>query len=158
MSDAVSHPTGDKPKPSARRKARQFALQALYQWHMAGGNVAAIEAQFRTDNDMKKVDVSYFHDLLHGVTHSLADIQQAIEPYLDRDLKELDPVELNTLRIGAFELLKRIDVPYKVVINESIELAKRFGAEESHRYVNGVLDKVAARARYQEVNSHRLKP
>nr|WP_279387266.1 transcription antitermination factor NusB [Aestuariirhabdus litorea] len=141
--------------PSARRKARQLALQALYQWHMAQANVSDIEAQFRTDNDFDKIDGEYFSELLLNIPKLLDEVDGGIEPLLDRGLDELDPIERAILRIGAYELLHRHDVPYRVVINEGIELAKRFGASESHRYVNGILDKMAAKVRSPEVKSHR---
>ncbi|WP_027707982.1 transcription antitermination factor NusB [Zooshikella ganghwensis] len=158
MNDTVSNPNNAaKPKPSERRRARQYALQALYQWHMAGASLTDIDAQFRTDYDMSKVDLGYFSELLHGIPCNLKVVQDGFEPFLDRNFDELDPIELTTLRIGTFELMFRLDVPYKVVINESIELAKRYGAEESHRYVNGILDKVAARARMEEMRALRGK-
>ena len=140
-----------KSSPSARRKARRFAMQALYQWHMAGADLANIEAQFRTDQDMSKVDNEYFHDILHGVPRELSALDQLIEPLLDRDKTELTPVEQSILRLAAFELAHRIDVPYKVVINEAVELAKEFGATDGHKYVNGVVDKLATSVRTVEV-------
>ncbi len=141
--------------PAARRKARQLALQALYQWYMAQANVADIEAQFRADNDFEKIDGEYFSELLLQIPKQLDELDGCVEPLLDRDLEELDPIERAILRIGAYELLHRHDVPYRVVINEGIELAKRFGASESHRYVNGILDKIAAKVRSPEVKNHR---
>lgn len=138
-------------KPAARRKARRFALQALYEWQISGNPVFEIEARYRVENDMHKVDLGYFHELAQKISQSAAELDDALLPYLDRQLSELDPVELATLRIGAYELLKRLDVPYKVVINEGIELAKTFGATESHKYVNGVLDKLAHAVRTVEV-------
>lgn len=136
--------------PSARRKARRFALQALYQWQLAGADLSEIELQFRADNDMKKVDREYFHALLHGVPALVDELDGALQPVLDRKVKELSQVEKAILRIGVFELLHRPDVPYRVVVNEGIELAKLFGAEESFKYVNGVLDKIARKHRRLE--------
>ena len=141
----------DKPSPSARRKARRFALQALYQWQLTGHAPSDIERQFLADNDMKKVDLAYFHELLFGVPARVAELDQAIAPSLDRPLDEVSPVEKAVLRIAAFELLARLDVPFRVIINEGIELAKVFGADESFKYVNGVLDKVARKLRTVEV-------
>ena len=129
--------------PAARRKARRFALQALYGWQLTANELADIEAQYLRDNDMRKVDRQYFHDLLHGVPGQLDEIDEALAPALDRKLAELTQVEKAVLRIAAFELLARQDIPVRVVINEGIELAKAFGAEDSFKYVNGVLDKVA---------------
>ena len=136
--------------PSARRKARRFALQALYQWQLSGSDLSDIEVQFRRDNDMKKVDREYFHELLHGVPAHLDELDDALQPALDRKVSELSQVEKVILRIGAFELLHRVDVPYRVVLNEGIELAKLFGADDSFKYVNGVLDKLARKFRKLE--------
>lgn len=143
-------------KTAARRKARRFATQALYQWQMTRDSLSGIEAQFRTDNDMRKTDVAYFQEILHGVPQCIDDLDAAFKPFLDRDVNDLDQVERAILRLSTYELLKRVDVPYRVVINEGIELAKMFGATESHKYVNGILDKVAQRARYHEMNAHRM--
>ena len=145
--------TGNPTTPAARRKARRFAMQAMYQWQLTGHDVADIELQFRRDNDMHKVDREYFHALLHGVPASLDTIDAALEPLLDRRLAELSQVEKAILRLGAFELLERLDVPYRVVINEGIELAKIFGAEDSFKYVNGVLDRLARSTRAAETAS-----
>ena len=144
-----------KPSPAARRKARRFAVQALYQWHMAGANLSQIEAEFRTDNDMSKVDLEYFHDILHGVPRNVENLDNKVTPLLDRRLDEMTPVELAILRLSSYEMCHRIDVPYKVVINEAIELAKTFGATDGHKYINGVLDKLAQRERTVEVRSPR---
>ncbi len=148
MSRASGH---QKSSPAARRKARRFALQALYQWQVSGSGLGDIEAEFRTDNDMSKVDDEYFHDILHGVPKEKCVLDEKIQPFLDRRIDELTPVELAILRLGAFEMCHRIDVPYKVVINEAIELAKTFGATDGHKYVNGVLDKLAQRERMVEI-------
>ncbi|WP_330927361.1 transcription antitermination factor NusB [Candidatus Sororendozoicomonas aggregata] len=147
--------TNHRPKPSARRRARQLALQALYQWQMTKAPVNGIEAQFRNDNDLSKVDDSYFSTLLHGVPSQLSHLNEAMVPLLDRTLEQLDPVELAALRIGCYELINHRDVPYRVVINEAIELVKKFGAQDSHRYINGILDKLAPRLRADEVRSYR---
>ena len=123
-----------KATPAARRKARHYAVQALYQWQLAGANVAQIEAEFRADNDMSKVDVEYFHALLHGVPMEKSNIDEKIKTLLDRRLDEMTPVELAIVRLGLYwEMLHRIDVPYKVVINEAIELTKTFGATDGHK-------------------------
>jgi N utilization substance protein B len=140
-----------KASPAARRKARSFALQAIYQWHMAGADLAKIEAEFRADNDMSKVDLEYFHDILHGVPRELSGLDEIISPLLDRNTEEMTPVELSILRLATFEMIHRIDVPYKVVINEAVELAKSFGATDGHKYVNGVVDKIAQQVRTVEV-------
>ncbi|MFL3653793.1 MAG: transcription antitermination factor NusB [Halioglobus sp.] len=136
-----------------RRKARHYGMQALYQWHMAGAAVSDIEAEFRTDYDFSNVDLEYFQALLHQIPASMDELDDAIEPLLDRKLSDLDPIELTLLRMGMYELTWRIDVPYKVVINEEVALAKKFGATDSHKYVNGVLDKAARQLRKVEIDS-----
>ena len=142
-----------KPAHAARRKARRFTVQALYQWQMTGANLREIETQFRVDNDLRKTDSAYFHELLHEIHKCINELDGYFIPFLDRELKDLDQVELAILRIGTYELSKRVDVPYKVAINEGIELAKYFGATESHKYVNGVLDRVAQKLRVLEVKA-----
>lgn len=144
--------SGKPSRTQMKREARSFALQALYQWHMAGSTLSDIDAQFRTENDMSGTDLKLFSALLHGVPGKTTELDEAVEPYLDRKLGELDPVELTVLRMGTFELSSMIDVPYKVAINEAVNLAKIFGATESHKYVNGVLDRVARDFRQAEVD------
>lgn len=134
-----------------RRKARHFGLQALYQWTLSGASVTDIEAEFRVDNDFRHTDVDYFGALLRGVTADVESLEMLFAPALDRALDELDPIERNLLRLGTFELRDRIDVPYKVVISEAVALAKKFGATDSHKYVNGVLDKIARDLRRLEL-------
>ena len=141
---------------ATRRMARHYAMQALYQWQMAGSSINAIEAEFRTDNDMSKVDVEYFHEVLHAVPEHLSELEELFAPYLvDRSLNELDAITRALLRLATYEFKYRIDVPYKVVINEAVALAKKFGAEDSHKFINGVLDKTAAVVRALEVNAER---
>lgn len=128
-------------KPAARRKARKLAVQAIYSWQLSHNSMTDIEAQFLTDNDTSKIDVDYFLALVRGVAGQSKSLDEAMTPYLDRPAKDLDHVERAVLRLACFELRDRLDVPYKVAINEAIELAKAFGADDSHRFVNGVLDK-----------------
>ncbi|BAN46410.1 transcription antitermination factor NusB [Metapseudomonas resinovorans] len=146
-----SAPKAPKGKIAARRQARSLAMQALYSWHIAGQALNEIEAQFRVDNDFSTVDGAYFHEILHGVPRLKTEIDAAFLPCLDRALEEVDPVELAILRLSTYELMQRVDVPYRVVINEGIELAKVFGATDGHKFVNGVLDKLAPRLREAEV-------
>lgn len=134
-----------------RRKARHFGLQALYQWTLSGATATDIEAEFRVDNDFQHTDGEYFSALLRGVTSDVESLEILFAPALDRTLDELDPIERNLLRLGTFELRDRIDVPYKVVISEAVALAKKFGATDSHKYVNGVLDKIARDLRTVEL-------
>ncbi|WP_298718967.1 transcription antitermination factor NusB [uncultured Oceanisphaera sp.] len=129
-------------KPSERRKARRLATQAVYQWQMTKDNVADIAQQFALEQDTKGVDLDYFRDLLFGVSVHVKELDAVFSPYLSRPLAELDMVDKAVLRLATYELTRREDVPYRVVINEAIELAKAFAADESHRFVNGVLDKV----------------
>ncbi|WP_246480433.1 transcription antitermination factor NusB [Motiliproteus sediminis] len=136
-----------------RREARQFALQALYQWQMAGAALNEIEAQFRVEQDMGRTDMALFSELLHQVPAKVTELDEHLTPLLDRQLDDLDPIELSVLRLGAYEMADRISVPYKVVINEAVNLAKTFGATDSHKYVNGVLDKLARKLRAVEVNA-----
>lgn len=144
-----------KGRTALRRAARTLAVQALYQWHMAGQSLTEIEAQFRVDNDFSSLDSAYFHELFTGVAKQKPELDQLLAPLLDRDLTELDPVELAILRQSSYELRHRLDVPYRVVINEGIELAKVFGATDSHRFINGVLDRLALSLRDAEVRSRR---
>jgi len=134
-----------------RRKARHYGLQALYQWTLSGASPSDIEAEFRVDNDFRHTDGDYFSAVLRGVVDDVDGLESLFEPALDRKLDELDPIERNLLRLGTFELRDRIDVPYKVVISEAVALAKKFGATDSHRYINGVLDKVARELRQVEL-------
>ncbi len=137
-----------------RRKARHYAVQALYQWKMSQSSLNQIEAEFRTDNDFNKVDSGYFHELVHEVPAQLDELDQAIIPALtDRSFEEIGPVETALLRMSVYELKNRIDVPYKVVINESVALAKKFGATDSHKFINAVLDKTAELYRAVELKA-----
>ncbi|MBP8171111.1 MAG: transcription antitermination factor NusB [Pseudomonas sp.] len=130
-------------------------MQALYQWHLAGQSVNEIEAQFRVDNDFVGVDGAYFREILHGVPQHKTELDGAFADFLDRPLDELDPVELAILRLSTYELRHRVDVPYRVVINEGIELAKIFGATDGHKFVNGILDKLAPKLRAAEVRANK---
>ena len=116
-----------------RRKARHYGMQALYQWHMAGASLTDIEAEFRADYDFSHVDLEYFQALLHGVPACVDELEETFEPLLDRKLTDLDPIERTVLRMGTFELAQRQDVPYKVVINEEVALAKKFGATDRQK-------------------------
>ncbi len=136
-----------------RHKARRLATQALYSWQMAGRNLADIEAEYRQDHDMSKVDGEYFHELLHQVPAHLDELDAQLAPLLDRGIETVDGVERAILRLGCYELAHRLDVPYRVVINESVKLAKTFGADQSHKYINGILDGLAKKLRAVEVNA-----
>lgn len=137
-------------KPSARRKAREYSVQAIYQWQMSGSSLNDIEAQYLTTMNSRKVDTEYFQELFNGVLTDLDNMDRALEPALERDLDEIDPVERAIVRLAAYELIHRIDIPKKVIINEAIELAKTFGATDGHKFVNGVLDKISKTLRPHE--------
>lgn len=136
-----------------RRKARHYGMQALYQWHMTGTSLSIIEAEFRDDYDFGQVDGDYFHALVHEIPACIDELEVILEPALDRKMDDLDPIERTLLRMGVFELSRRIDVPYKVVINEAVSLAKKFGATDGHKYINGVLDRVARELRKVETEA-----
>ncbi len=133
-----------------RRKARRLVLQALYQWLMSGSDPLVISKQYREET-LGKVDWNYFEEVFSEIPGATQKLNESLEPLLDRELVALDPIEKALLYLGTFELANRIDVPYRVVINECVELAKIFGATDSHKYINGVLDKLASELRPAEV-------
>jgi len=141
----------------ARTNARKAAVQALYQWQMTGQNLNLIEQQFLDEDWLKDVQKSYFNELFHGVPTNLDVIDQALGEFVDRPVDIIDPVERAILRIGAYELLYRLNMPYRVVINESINLAKCFGADGSHKYINGILDKIAQQKRAVEIRGRKME-
>ena len=126
-----------------RARARRRALQAIYQWQMAGQDLQDIEKQFTEEMDMSEIDLEFFREFLFGVPKQVDELDERFRGFLDRTPEQLDPIERAILRMGTFELATRPDVPVRVVINEAVELAKQFGAEQSHKYINGVLDRVA---------------
>ncbi|VAW62284.1 Transcription termination protein NusB [hydrothermal vent metagenome] len=134
-----------------RSNARKKATQALYQWQMSGNDIIEIETQFHQEQNMEKVDVDYFHKLLHSIPAEVSSLDQLIDGYSDRKTDELDPVEQAILRLSSYELKACIDVPYKVVISEAVTLAKLFGSDKSHAFVNSILDKLAKDLRKTEV-------
>jgi N utilization substance protein B len=144
-------------KPKQKQKARRLLVQALYSWDVGGTNLIDIEAEFHVDNDMAKVDSGLFHDILFGVPKNLAEIDSSYTPHLDRENKELDPVSRAVLRIASYELLYSIEVPYKVVINEGVNLAKTYGPTDAFKFINGVLDKVAIDKRGIEVAANKRR-
>ena len=130
-----------------RRRARRRALQALYQWHLTGQEVGEILEQFREEQDFSNVDTELFATLVRKVSKDQADIDEKVEPFLDRPIKQLDVIEHVILSIGTYELVYSIEVPHQVVIDEAVNLAKQFGAEQGHSFINGVLDKAAKQLR-----------
>jgi N utilization substance protein B len=135
----------------ARSNARKAAVQALYQWQMTGQSLGQIEQQFLEEDWLKDAQKSYFNELFHGVPTHLDIIDQALSEFVDRAVDAIDPVERAVLRLGTYELVYRLNMPYRVVINESVNLAKCFGADGSHKYVNGILDKIAQKIRSVEI-------
>ncbi len=148
----MSHPPESTARRSGRRRSREFALQGLYQWQLAGTDAAAIEQQLSTAKGFEKTDRAYFSALLTGAIREAQRLEQILQPYLDRKCSALSPVERGILLIAAYELENQADVPYRVVINEAVELAKSYGGTDGFKYVNGVLDKLAADARPNEVS------
>jgi N utilization substance protein B len=133
-----------------RRRSREFALQGLYQWQIAGGDAAAIGRQLGEAKGFEKVDLDYFSTLLRGTIAAAPDLEKAIAPHLDREFKRLSPVERGILLLASYELAHRPEVPYRAVINEAVELAKSYGGTDGYKFVNGVLDKLAAQLRSAE--------
>ena len=138
-----------------RSRSRSLAVQALYQWQLAGQDVGSIINHFMIEQDARKFDSDYFSELVRCVPARLDELDQALGACLDRALESVDPVERAILRLGAYELIQHPEIPYRVVINEAVELAKTFGAEQGHRYINGVLDKLARQLRPVEVRARR---
>jgi N utilization substance protein B len=148
--------TGDEPDKSvrraksARRRSREFAVQGLYQWLLSHEDAGAIEAQIAEAVGFAKADAEHFQDLLHGAIRDAERLHTEIAQYIDRRVEELSPVEHATLLVGGYELLRHAEIPYRVVINEAVELAKTFGGTDGYKYVNGVLDRVAGKLRPHE--------
>jgi len=160
-----SSPDSDKVDPNsesaslarARGKARRLAMQAIYQWQMTGDSITGIKQQFveehQLDDENSKIDVAYFTELLSGVSSSISTLDPLLEKYMTRLMESVDPVERAVLRLAAYEFINRLDVPYKVVLNEAVNITKKFCAEKSHTFVNAVLDKVAKEIRSLETQA-----
>ena len=148
----MSEPAAKPPAKSTRRRARELALQGVYQWRLSGASAAQIERNIREEKGAGRYDAEFFCALLAGVLAQHAELETALSPHLDRQLAELSPVEYSILALGAYELLHHPEIPYRVVINEAVELAKTFGGTDGHKYVNGVLDKLAGQARAPEIS------
>jgi N utilization substance protein B len=151
----MKHTRPDGVDPHARSRARRRALQAIYAWQLSHTPIAKVIDQFQNEQDMEVADQEYFEDLVRGVEANLGTLDEALSHFLDRDIAQVDPIERAVLRIAAYELRHRIDVPYRVVINEAIETTKRFGSEHGHTFVNGVLDHAAAQWRAAEAQAPR---
>jgi len=138
---------------SAKTNARKCAVQALYQWQMTGESLTRIEMNFLEEELLKGAQKNYFTEIFHGVPKQLNAIDEALAEFVDRPVNNIDPVERAVLRIGVYELINRLETPYKVIINEGVNLAKCFGADGSHKYINGVLDKVSKKIRAVEIKA-----
>ncbi len=141
--------------PKARHGARKAALQAIYQHQLTKRPILEIMAEVLADPHTRMLDIEYFRKLAQGIVSNMEEIDGIITPVADRALIDITPLELTMLRLAIYELRYCISTPYRVVLNEAIELAKRYGAEDSHKYINGVLDKVVAQLRPIEVQQHR---
>ncbi|CAK0771944.1 transcription antitermination protein NusB [Gammaproteobacteria bacterium] len=135
----------------ARTKSRRAGLQALYQWHVGKQSLTEIEIWFLAEQDLRGADLNYFQELLHRIPACIGELDQRILPFTERVESNIDTVELTALRIGTYELIYRPDIPYRVVIDEAVELVKRFGADEGYRFVNGVIDRLARKLRSAEI-------
>lgn len=151
--DAIAGSDRKSPNRSPRHRARELALQGIYQWRITGNDGAMIEKQMRAEKNLGRYDKELFSGLLSGALKRHAELEALLVPHLDRPLDELSPVEFAVLLLGAFELAQQMEVPYKVVINEAVELAKTFGGSDGHKFVNGVLDKLAPQLRATEMSS-----
>ena len=152
----------DRPKrrdsaarKSPRRRSRELALQGLYQWQLTGKDAVMIATELADNDEFAKADVPYFRTLLNGAIERASELDGAMAPLLDRATTELSPIERGVLLLGGYELMSELEVPYRVVINEAVELAKVYGGTDGHKYVNGVLDKLAAQLRQVEVRAER---
>ncbi len=146
MMKEKKQPTGNR-----RRKSREFALQALYQWQLASPGTAELEQQYRAAEGFSKADPQFFLTLVTGAIQIAPDLQEKMAAYLDRTWQEISPIERGILLLAGYELIMQPATPYRVIINEAIELAKSYGGTEGHKYVNGVLDKLAAAVRAEEI-------
>ena len=142
-------------KTKAKQKARKLLVQALYSWDLGGTDLETIEVNFHLENDMSKVDTELFKTILFGAPQNLEQIDGAFQKYLDREQEKLDPVSRAILRLTTYELIFSIEVPYKVAINEGVNLAKTFGPTDAFKFINGVLDRVAADTRAVEITAHK---
>jgi N utilization substance protein B len=145
-------------KKSSRRRSRELAVQGLYQWQLAAKDPVMIAAELAEVEDFGRSDAAYFRRILHGAIDNAPELEALMTPFLDRRVSELSPIERGILLLGGYELMRELEVPYRVVINEAVELAKIYGGTDGHKYVNGVLDKLAAQLRQVEVSAERRSP
>lgn len=156
MTQKTAHANPNKNR-TPRHRAREFALQGLYQWLLNSEDAGAIEAHIREAHGFEKADADHFNALLYGTIKQAASLREGLAPLIDRPIDQLSPVEHAALLIGGYELANHVEIPYKVVINEAVELTKSFGGIDGHKYVNGVLDKFAAKVRDAEVGDARKR-
>lgn len=154
MTNKIQHANPSKNR-SPRHRSREFALQGLYQWLLNNEDVGAIEAHIREAHGFDKADKAHFDALLYGAINAAGALRAELAPLIDRSIKELSPIEHAVLLIGALELRDHLEIPYRVVINEAVELTKSFGGIDGHKYVNGVLDKLAAKMREVEFQANK---
>jgi N utilization substance protein B len=152
MTSNTQHANPSKNR-SPRHRAREFALQGIYQWLLNNEDSGVIDAHIREAHGFDKADREHFDALLHGAINQSIQLREEFAPFIDRGIAELSPIEHAALLIGTYELKNHIEIPYRVVINEAVELTKSFGGQDGHKYVNGVLDKLAARLRVTEINA-----
>ena len=155
--DSSAPRKGGAAQKSARRRSREFALQGLYEWLVSRSEAGVIDAHMREQDEFTKADAAHFDALLHGCIDEATALYEVLARHVDRKTSELSPIEHGVLMIGAYELRHCIDVPYRVAINEAVELAKSFGGTDGHKYVNGVLDKAAEDLRPEEVRARRAQ-
>ena len=154
MTSNTQHANPSKSR-SPRHRAREFALQGIYQWLLNNEDSGVIDAHIREAHGFDKADREHFDALLHGAINQSIQLREEFAPFIDRGIAELSPIEHAALLIGAYEMKNHIEIPYRVVINEAVELNKSFGGQDVHKYVNGVLDKLATRLRTTEVENKR---
>jgi N utilization substance protein B len=154
MNQKPQHANPSKNR-TPRHRAREFALQGIYQWLLSNEDSGVIDAHIRQAHGFDKADAAHFNALLHGAIRDVPRLREKISPLIDRPLNQLSPIEHAALLIGAYELEHQLEIPYKVVINEAVELTKSFGGIDGHKYVNGVLDKLAAQIRTVETSASR---
>lgn len=163
-SDAHSNNSAEGSEPKkpgsvrrGRREARQYALQSLYSWLLTGNSVSDIQASMRAEYDFSKTDLEYYKELMKGVTQGRDELDDAMAPYIARQIEEVTPIEKSILYVAIYELRERLDVPFQVVLNEAIELTKLFGTEDAHKFVNAALDRLAPRLRKAEYDAYRTE-
>ncbi|MBC3805903.1 transcription antitermination factor NusB [Undibacterium seohonense] len=154
MTSSTQHANPSKTR-SPRHRAREFALQGIYQWLLNNEDSGVIDAHIREAHGFDKADREHFDALLHGAINQSIQLREEFSPFIDRGVAELSPIEHAALLIGAYEMKNHIEIPYRVIINEAVELTKSFGGQDGHKYVNGVLDKLATRLRATEVDSRK---